>query len=233
MREEIIGGARLILGDNRQLAIAPSAALIGDPPYGISERTDRKSKGRSSTRLGVMVESRDWPAIRGDNRPFDPAFWLRIAPKVILWGANHYCSRLPDASRWLVWDKREETGPDDNADCEFAWTNLGGAARIHRQLWRGICRRGEENVANEGRSHPTQKPVSLMAWCIQQCRLHQNDMILDPWMGSGATGVAAARAGHPFTGIEIEETYFDTACRRIEQATRQRDLFVSNDIAAA
>jgi site-specific DNA-methyltransferase (adenine-specific)/modification methylase len=172
-----------------------------------------------------VAGSRDWPAIIGDDKPFDPALLLRY-PKVVIFGGNHFGSRLPDASKWIVWDKREETTPDDNADCEMAWTNLKGPARIHRQLWRGICRRGEENVSTgASRLHPTQKPIALMEFCILQCKLQPASTILDPYMGSGPTGVAAVRRGHNFIGCEIEPAYFHTACKRIDDAQRQGQLF--------
>jgi site-specific DNA-methyltransferase (adenine-specific)/modification methylase len=229
--ETIAEGVTLYLGDCREIVPTMQAvdAVVTDPPYGKGERTRRKSNGRDvSGRLKSNAAgwATDWPEVHGDSEPFDPSHWLGF-PKVILFGANWFSSRLPDASQWIIWDKREHTGPDDNADCELAWTNLGGPARIHRQLWRGICRRGEENISTgEGRVHPTQKPIALMSFCIEACRLPAGAVILDPYMGAGATGVAAVRKGFGFIGIEIEPIYFDTALRRISDALRQKDLFV-------
>jgi site-specific DNA-methyltransferase (adenine-specific)/modification methylase len=226
-RTETIGDATLYLGDCREIlpTLGPVDAVVTDPPYGVRERTKRASAGRGKPKAGWFIGSRDWPEIVGDDEPFDPTPWLAY-PKVVLFGANHFCSRLPDAAMWIVWDKREETAPDDNADCEIAWTNLRGPARIHRQLWRGICRRGEENVSSGGeRLHPTQKPVALMDFCLRACRLRDGDVVLDPYMGAGATGVAAMRRGLRFVGCEVEPSYFDTACRRIEEAYRQPRLF--------
>lgn len=202
-------------------------ALITDPPYGMKTNTMNKSSGRGKNMANGFryVEAKDYGVLAGDDKPFDPAPWLGFR-KAILWGGNHFCSRLPDASKWLVWDKREETSPDDNADVELAWTNLGGAARMHRQLWRGICRRGEENISlGVERVHPTQKPVALMQWCVDQCKLKPRSTILDPFMGSGTTGVAAVRAGHDFVGVELEQRYFEIACERIDLAQRQERLF--------
>jgi site-specific DNA-methyltransferase (adenine-specific)/modification methylase len=229
IREEIIGDARLILGDCRDIlpTLGGVDAVVTDPPYGVRERTARKTngRGRGGRLQGGPAGSRDWPPIHGDDKPFDPAPWLAF-PKVVLFGANHYAHRLPAATKWIVWDKREETTPDDNADCELAWTNLGGPARIHRQLWRGICRRGEENVSTgAARLHPTQKPIALMEFCIGACALPEGATVLDPFMGAGATGVAAVRRGLRFIGVEIEPMYFDTACRRVEEAHRQPRLF--------
>jgi site-specific DNA-methyltransferase (adenine-specific) len=224
---EIIGNATLYLGDCREILPSVSGvdAVVSDVPYGIGERTDRKRKSRGFRRglQGGAVDARDWPAVVGDDCPFDPAPLLKY-PKVVLFGANHYCDRLPGRPHWIIWDKREETGPDANADCEIAWTNLPGPARIHRQLWRGICRRGEELRENGGRRlHPTQKPIALMDFCLRACKLEAGQLVADPYMGSGSTGVAAVRGGLRFIGIEAVPEYFKTACRRIEDA--QRTLF--------
>lgn len=226
---ERIGGSVLYLADCRDVmpSIERIDAVVTDPPYGVSENTTRASSGRSrgkDRRLqGGVAYARDWPRITGDDAPFDPTEWLAF-PKVILFGANHFCNKLPGSAHWIVWDKREGTTPDDNADCEIAWTNLKGPARIHRQLWRGICRRGEE-VADGSRVHPTQKPVALMVHCLTACKLSPGSVVLDPFMGSGSTGVACARLGFEFIGIEIEPRYFDIACRRIEEAYKQPRLF--------
>jgi site-specific DNA-methyltransferase (adenine-specific)/modification methylase len=115
---------------------------------------------------------------------------------------------------------------DDNADCEMAWTNLPGVARVHQQLWKGICRGGEENIAIGGsKLHPHQKPVALMDFCLERCSLSAGDVVLDPFMGSGSCAVAAIRRGAAYVGIEIDEGYFDIACRRIEAAYAQPRLF--------
>lgn len=231
-RTEILAeGVTLYLGDCREiLPMLPKVdAVVTDPPYGKSERTNRKSNGRDvwgRLKSNAAVWAKDWPAVHGDNEPFDPAVWLGF-PKVVLFGANWFSSRLPDASQWIVWDKREQTPADDNADCELAWTNLRGPMRIHRQLWRGICRRGEENISNgEGRCHPTQKPIALMEFCLQACRLDPGSLVLDPFMGAGATGIAAVRRGLRFIGIEIEAAYFETSCRRISEALKQPNMFI-------
>jgi site-specific DNA-methyltransferase (adenine-specific) len=222
VRVETIGNATLWLGDCRDLAGKLEVnAVIADPPYGIKVNT-----ARLGTRKGAYVKTLTAPEfdpVIGDDKPFDPSPWLGF-DKVILWGANHYSDRVPGSSHWLVWDKRLATGSDDSADCEIAWTNLKGPARMHRQLWRGICRQGEENVSGGAwREHPTQKPVALMRWCIEQAGRPAS--ILDPYMGSGTTGVAAVSMGLSFTGVEIDPRYFDVACERIEAAQRQGRMF--------
>ena len=124
---------------------------------------------------------KDWGAkIAGDNAPFDPTPWLNY-PAVVLFGANHYASRLPDSPAWLVWDKRN--GGCDFADCELAWTNYGCAVRKIEHLWNGMLREGKEQ-----RYHPTQKPLKVMTWCISLCK--KAETILDPFMGSASTGVS-------------------------------------------
>lgn len=230
--ERLAEGVTLYLGDCRELLgrLPKVDAVVTDPPYGKNERTNRKSNGRDVTgrlKSNGAGWAKDYPPIEGDDQPFDPSHLLGYR-KIILFGGNWFSSRLPDASQWIVWDKREQTPADDNADCELAWTNLGGPTRMHRQLWRGICRRGEENIAaGEGRSHPTQKPIALMAFCLEACRLTPGDTVLDPYMGTGATGVAAVRRCLKFIGIEKEREYFDIACRRISEALKQPDMFIA------
>ncbi len=128
---------------------------------------------------------------------------------MILWGANHYASRLPDTATWLVWDKREGGASDDNADCEIAWSNAGGPARLFSHRWRGMVKASERE---ERRMHPTQKPIVLMRWCLG----FVNGLVLDPYMGSGTTLVAAKLEGRKAIGIEIEERYCEIAAKRLD-----------------
>lgn len=179
--------------------------IVTDPPYGVSERTNRRAAGR-----GKLAVCNDFPPVHGDDEPFDPSPWTRYG-RVVLWGANHYASRLPDSPSWLVWDKREGQGSNDNADCEMAWTNLGGPARLFRHYWNGMLRASERG---EPRAHPTQKPVELMKWCINLAGL---GTVLDPFMGSGTTLVAAKLEGRRAIGIEIEERYCEIAAKRLAQ----------------
>lgn len=218
MTIETIGDCTLYLGDCRDIlpTLGPVDLLMSDTPYGVKERTRRRSAGRDRAGAGKLRSAggpaRDWPAIVGDDQPFDPGPLLAF-PKVILFGANHFASRLPDASRWIVWDKREGGRSDDNADCELIWTNLKGPARLYRQLWRGLCCRGEEN--GKKRLHATQKPVGVMDFCLGLADLPHGSVVLDPYMGSGTSGVAAMRRGLRFIGIECDPTYFETACARM------------------
>lgn len=218
MRVEKIGLATLYLGDCREIAptLERPAAMITDPPYGIGY-----SHGGGGGKLARSTQFAH-ETIIGDDKPFDPIPWVNIAPIVILWGANHYAHQLPPMSSWLTWDKRDGVCSNDQSDCEHAWSNKGGPARIIRHLWNGMLKASERG---EIRVHPTQKPIEVMRWCIEQAKVPTSGTILDPYMGSGSTGVAAVQMRHPFIGIEIEPKYFDIACRRIEEAQRQGDLF--------
>jgi len=214
MRVEHIGDATLYLGDCRDVlpTLGKVDAVVTDPPYGINIG--------SSGRIGSskIVEVREYGKFSWDqSAPTDELIkQIRCAARwSIIFGGNFYT--LPPTSCWLVWDKLN-TG--DFADCELAWTNLPKAVRRLRYLWNG-CMRANGEVRGD---HPTQKPIGVMAWVLQQlppdCRT-----VLDPFMGSGTTGVACVKAGLTFTGIEREERYFEAACRRIEEAHRQPRLF--------
>ena len=187
--------------------------VLSDPPYGIGYTASVPSTKGSSTGA-VNIDGLRW-----DDEPFDPSPWLGFP--CILWGANHYAQRLPHG-RWLAWNKLGGKEPwDQFSDVEFAWHNKRAADKIFSHLWKGLCQAGQ----GEKRYHPTQKPVALMKWCLGF--LPADHAILDPFMGSGTTGVAAVQMGRDFIGIEREERYFDIACRRIEQAQRQGDLFIA------
>jgi site-specific DNA-methyltransferase (adenine-specific)/modification methylase len=166
-------------------------------------------------------------AIYGDDKPFDPLSILAMSAPTIMWGGNHFASRLPDSASWLVWDKRAASGhTNDFADCEIAWTNLKGVARVFRHHWDGMMRASERGE----RCHPTQKPIALMVWCIEKLQ-DAPLLILDPFMGSGTTGVAAIQMGRQFIGIEREPKYFDIACERISKAVAQGQLFQNEPFA--
>ncbi len=198
--------------------ISDADAIIADPPYGID------LNGMSGTYRSKWVNAADEYLIIGDDKPFDPSPWIRF-PKTILWGGIHFAHKLPSSRAWIVWDKREGTTSDNQADCEIAWTNLKGPARLYSHLWRGLCRRGEENVSRQGRFHPTQKPIALMMFCIEMCKLDPGSLIVDPYMGSGTTLIAAERYGHKYIGIEISEKYCEIAANRIKRETQQLKLF--------
>jgi site-specific DNA-methyltransferase (adenine-specific)/modification methylase len=230
--ETLADGVTLYLGDCREIlpTLGKVDAVVTDPPYGIKFRwkgADRRGRASGlSWGSGRRSAEPQWSDIIGDDRAFDPSFWIQF-PQVILWGANNF-SAMPPARGWLIWDKRCGTTADNHGDAELAWTNLDQVVRVHRQLWRGIVREGEENVANGDKVHPTQKPVELMKFCVRMT----TGTVLDPFMGSGTTGVAAVKLGRRFIGIEIEPKYFDIACRRIQAALDAPDMFVERPAPA-
>jgi site-specific DNA-methyltransferase (adenine-specific) len=190
-------------------------ALISDVPYGIKLDTRNADNKRS-----ILTEAYDYPPIHGDDKPFDPSSLLRFE-YIALFGANNYASKLPDKQGWLVWDKRDGITPNDQSDCELIWTNRDCASRLFRHYWYGMIKASEQN---QKRLHPSQKPVAVMKWVIEQLRLPAGTIIADPYMGAGATGVAAMELGYSFWGCEIEKQYFIHAQRRIEQAQSQPAL---------
>src|SRR6185312_2164591 len=209
MRVETIGNAVLYLCDCREiLPTLPKAdAVITDPPYGI--KRDGKPQSTSSHGGHKGYEFRGWDAERPDSGLMS---LVQAAGAVcVVWGGNYFADILPPLSKWLVWDKGQRI---DQADAELAWTSQAGALRVFTL--------NRAAIAQDGAVHPTQKPVALMKWCIGQAG--DPASIIDPFMGSGSTGVSAMGLGRSFIGIEREPAYFDIACRRIEDAQRQGRL---------
>ena len=194
-------------------------AIVTDPPYGI--KADSTMAKQSGQQYGnAAAQKSTYKATEWDEGPLSGELLkmvVQAAPRVILWGGNYFS--LPPTSCWLIWDK--ENGQNNFADCEMAWTNLPKAVRLKRHMWNGMLRKGGE----ERYGHPTQKPVEIMTWCIEQL---PKDMttICDPFMGSGTTGVACVKMGRKFIGIEREPEYFEIACRRIREAYAQPDMFI-------
>jgi len=218
----IIGNATLYLGDCRDIlpTLGKVDAVVTDPPYGIGAATSTFT--RAGTRTGAsLAKCIDYGDSAWDDTPIDHGTIAEILGKAkhsVIFGGNYY--DLPPTRCWLVWDK--VNGDNLYADCELAWTNLDKAVRRIKYMWHGMLRANGE----ERGDHPTQKPIGVMKWTIG----HLPDTaqtILDPFMGSGTTGVAAVQMGRKFIGIEREPKYFDIACKRIEDAQKQGDLFIS------
>jgi len=213
MRVEKIGDATLYLANCMDIlpTLPKVDAVITDPPYGINENSKK-----AATR-GKLAAPKDYGDFDWDKSPPPNDLIELIRSKgqhQAFFGGNYFT--LPPTSCWLVWDKLN--GNNDFADCELAWTNWSKAVRRLQWRWNGMIRQG-----NEERYHPTQKPLEVMKWVIELCP--KSDTILDPFMGSGTTGVAAIQLGRQFIGIEREPKYFDIACDRIDQATKQAFLF--------
>jgi site-specific DNA-methyltransferase (adenine-specific)/modification methylase len=203
--------ATIYCGDCRDILpmLEPVDLVLTDPPYGINYSP---KYGRRKMPDGSWLDPVEMPCVIGDKIEFDPTPVLNF-PLVILWGANHYCHRLPFDGRWLIWDKRCSVIPERNqSDCEIAWMNKYGAARIFRHMWDGMVRDSERDIP---RVHPTQKPEALMRWCIGFAP--DAKTILDPFMGSGTTLVAAKNLNRKSIGIEIEPKYCEIAVKRLRQ----------------
>ena len=202
-REEQIGDCRLILADCRDvLPTLPKVdAVLTDPPYGLGKRMQGGTWGAQDHNSGFLRWDLD--------APHDiVAQLIALDVPAIIWGGNYFA--VPPSRCWLNWDKANAV--PTMADFEQAWTNLDRPAK--RKLL---------PVGRVEFGHPTQKPLPIMEWCLSFVPAAQT--ILDPFMGSGTTGVACAMQGRSFIGIEREPSYFDIACRRIEEAYRQPRLF--------
>jgi DNA modification methylase len=178
--------------------------IVTDPPYGMAYR--------HGARKGGFRYGQDEQTIVGDQEPFDPAPILALALPTVLFGANHYADRLPPSKGWLVWDKRAGSASNDQSDCELAWSNVLTTARLFSVRWSGAHRQGREQ--QDGRDHPNQKPVALMAWVLG---FVPHGTVLDPFMGSGSTLVAAKNAGRRAIGVEIDEAHCARAAERCSQ----------------
>lgn len=212
--EHLAEGVTLYLGDC--LEVLPTldrfGAIITDPPYGMNAAIGGITAGKSS-RWALSTAKSAWapkPQKWDSEAPEIVQSFAGRADQIIIWGGNFF--PLEPRRGWLVWNKIIRNF--SSSVCELAWTNLDAPVDCfdysHGQL------------ASEGKHHPTQKPLPLMLWCAGKTR----GSILDPFMGSGTTGVAAVKLGRRFTGIEIDPGYFDTACRRIEAALKQPDIFI-------
>ena len=204
-----IGNATLYLGDCIEIlpALPKVDACITDPPYGIGADSHAGKAKNGWTQWGAG----GWDSERPSAEVIHA---VRQAGKVaIVWGGNYFTDFLPPSMQWLVWDKGQRNF--SLADCEVAWSSQNKAARVFTY--------SRVAALQDGKQHPTQKPVALMKWCIEQAGNPQT--ILDPFMGSGTTGVAAIQLGRSFIGIEREERYFQIACERISNAVAQGQLF--------
>lgn len=208
-REEIIGDCRLILGNCLEImpTLGKVDAVVTDPPYGIGEDGGR-FRGRKGQNIRVLPKG-GWDK----ETPPEAIFKLILScsDEQIIWGGNYFSDKLPPSKGWLYWQKLMG---GDFSDGELAWTSRNKALREYTK-----CPKGQ------GALHPTQKPVEVMKWCLDF--LPDADTVLDPYMGSGTTGVACVKLGRKFIGIEIDESYFEIACRRIREAYAQPDMFIS------
>lgn len=224
IKEERIGNCRLILGNCLKVMpeIGRVDAVVTDPPYGINYGGLLKGKGDGNG----GADKNGWKSYNmpewDKERPTIEVFNLirSISSEQIIWGGNYFTDYLPPSMRWLIWDKGQRDF--SLADCEVAWTSQNKAMRVFDYS------RGK--ALQDGKQHPTQKPIALMEWCLGF--LPKAVTILDPFMGSGTTLVACAKMGRAGTGIELDPEYFEIACKRVEAAYAQPDFFVARPVAA-
>lgn len=191
---------------------------IVDPPYGIGENGNK-----NHTRSG-LAKANDYKAFSGmDLKPpsekyFDELF--RVSKNQIIWGANHFISKMPfDSSCWIVWDK--DNGDNDFADCELAWTSFSTAVRRIKCRWSGML---QQNMKlKEKRIHPTQKPVALYEWLLSRYA-KPNDIILDTHVGSASSLIACYNTNHKFVGFELDEYYYKVSKQRLDTEMAQMRL---------
>lgn len=209
----VLGDCTLYLGDCLEvMKDIPSEsidAVITDPPYGRGNADKFGSRGN-------LTRAMPYTPIIGDDKPFDPQPFLEF-PIVILFGANWYSDKLPAAPGWIIWDKKCGTTSDNYGDCEMAWVKGSVQTRMISHLWRGMIKGSEKD---KKRCHPTQKPIIVMEWILINYT-DINNIIFDPFMGSGTTGVACVQTGRKFVGIEIDPKYFEMAVKRIKDAQQQ------------
>lgn len=205
VRKEIIGDCTLYQADCADVmpTLGRFDACITDPPYGLGKRM---SGGTWATKALHYKDMHTWDLV-ADQNWIDAILALKIP--TIIWGGNYFV--MPPSRCWLVW--RKPFFPT-MADCELAWCSEDANARV----FDGLRSYGDK-------LHPTQKPLALMKWCLTH--VPNAKTIFDPFMGSGTTGVACVQAGLSFTGIEREAEYFNIACKRIEKAYAQPDLFIA------
>lgn len=205
-RVETIGDCTLYLGDCREVlpTLGRVDAVVTDPPYGIAH----KWQGGSGCGWGKADAQKANRNAWDETAPSAEllAQIIGLSREAIIWGGNYF--ELPPSRCWLVWNKPERGFT--LAEAELAWTNRDNVVRVF-----------DGPRSELDRVHPTQKPAALMAWCVEKT----TGVVLDPFMGSGTTGVACANLGRRFIGIEREVEWFDHACRRIESAYRQPRLF--------
>ena len=188
---------------------------IIDPPYGIGE-SGRTNKTRSKNAI-----AKDYKPFYGkdtespEKEYFDELF--RVSKNQIIFGANHFISKIPfDSSCWIVWDK--ENGESDFADCELAWTSFRSAVRKFSFRWQGMLQGNMKT--KEYRIHPTQKPVALYEWILSRYA-KKGDLILDTHAGSASCLIACYRMGFDYIGCELDKYYYNLSCKRLEDEKAQ------------
>jgi hypothetical protein len=225
----ILGEHRLYCGNSQdaddvlKLINGERPALgLHDPPYGIGIQNIDGSVGGPKAFRGTsrVIAAKAYPTIAGDDRAFDPEHLLSTGDAVVIWGANHFAHLLPPSAAWIVWDKRVDMEPNNFSDAELAWVSTGGSVRIFRFLFSGIVRDGK---AEDGpvRVHPTQKPIALYRWIIEE-KTDPGALVYDAYGGSGPTLLACEKLGRRARVMELAPAYVDVICRRWATLTGKR-----------
>jgi len=192
---------------------------IVDPPYGIGE------SGKTNKTRGKLAKAKNYKSFSGDDIESPNIKYFqelkRVSKNQIIWGANHFISKIPfNSSCWVVWDKKN--GKTDFADCELAYTSFKTAVRIYSFQWQGMLQQDMKN--KEIRIHPTQKPVKLYEWLLQNYA-KPNDKILDTHLGSGSIAIACNRLKYELTATELDSEYFEASVKRYKEQTAQIQMF--------
>jgi len=185
---------------------------IVDPPYGINaeQGTNRASRKQ------FKDKAYGWDSSIPNEAYFNEL--RRISENQIIWGGNYFLQYLGNTRGFIIWDK---LNPDRCfADCEFVWTSFDCVARIYKTE-----RVQEMNAKDGGKIHPVQKPVQLYKWLLKNYA-KPGDTILDTHLGSGSSAIAAIDGGFDFTGIELDEDYFNASVKRIKNHMDQLDIFI-------
>jgi DNA modification methylase len=186
--------------------------VLTDPPYGIGVNKMNLGGGGVAPHMHFEHDkTENWDERIPDLLAFE--LFRNISANQIIWGGNYFAQYLPCSRGWLVWDKRGEMNGNDFADCELAWTSLSQPVRKITHVWNGMLQ--QKGMKKEKRAHPTQKPIRLMEWCLNFAP--DATLILDPFLGSGTTAVAAKQLGRKCIGIELEAKYLDIAIERLRQ----------------
>jgi len=211
-------------GDCREIlpTLEPVDLVLTDPPYGINSDTNNAFDKHYWD--GTYKEK---ASMCNDNFPLDFGFLFSIESKTkIIFGANNFYKQLPHKGIWICWDKRLSKRLDKmlGSSFELAWVDKEkGFYKMYRVLHGGVINADSINGNNEGRLHPTQKPVPLFCEIIEDFS-KSNDLILDPFLGSGTTCYCAKKLNRKSIGIEIEEKYCEIAAKRCSQEVMELKL---------
>jgi len=197
---------------------------IVDPPYGLGfdgYTTNTKGNTKWKNKKAKVYSKKNWDSGTPTNEYFKEV--KRVSKNQIIFGANHFIDSIEGNKNtpcWILWDKKNDG--KNQADCEMAWTSFDTAVRMFRFLWDGMR---QESIKNkEIRIHPTQKPVALYKWILENYT-EENDLILDTHLGSGSIAIAVHYMKRKLIGYEIDKEYYDAACKRFKEQTMQQALW--------